>query len=164
MLLAADGELLAAQAPPCALPRPDTYRLADPPIYRACDVTQPARLGGELPRLNFRPSNQAMAARAGCLRAEFAFVVNHDGAVDTATVALVETNYPEYGQAVRATLARLKYEPAELDGVPVRQAVSHVQEGRLTGPGGRVAFAVGRVGAPPPPASAAPSLSLGPCG
>lgn len=94
------------------------------PVYRDCDVDRPARLRGNPPRLNWTPSGSDLVD-GRCFRAEFQFIVDTLGVPDLSTLQAVSSNNGDYAEAVRASLSVLRYEPARLDGRPVRQIVVH---------------------------------------
>lgn len=48
------------------------------------------------------------------------FVININGRVDPATVELIAATHPEFGQAALKGVRKLRFEPARLDGRPVR--------------------------------------------
>lgn len=140
-LAAAVPTLVLAQGRECTEERPDSLTQATPPIHRECDVARPAERQGGHPSLNYRPADVFEVMQAGCLTAEVSFVVNTAGRVEPATVTLVETSYPEFGHVVLATIERLRYRPAQLDGQPVRQLVTYSRSGKAP-----TRFAVRRVG------------------
>jgi hypothetical protein len=96
------------------------------PVYRDCDVDRPANLRGTAPQPAWTPGT-AEAREGRCFRAEFQFVVDTLGVPDLATLQAVAANHTGYAEAVRSTLARLRYEPARLAGRPVRQIVVYRQ-------------------------------------
>ena len=96
------------------------------PVYRDCDVDRPANLRGTAPQPAFTPAT-AEARDGRCFRAEFQFVVDTLGVPDLATLQAVSANHTGYAEAVRSTLTGLRYEPARLDGRPVRQIVVYRQ-------------------------------------
>lgn len=118
-----------AQDAACKTTVPDSLARATPPAYSECQVTRPAERQGEHRTLSFAPSELTQALRMGCLRASVGFVVDVRGRVEEETAALLETNFPEFGRAVLATLGRLRYQPAQLDGQPVRQWTTYHREG-----------------------------------
>ena len=129
----------------CTGTPPDTTMHLALPIYRDCEVDKPAKVRGEEPR----PELSALTTRAprsGCLRAEFEFVVDSLGFVERTTVQPQSGNDRDLESAVSATLGQLRYEPARLDGHPVRQLVIYkVMVGMVT----RVVSSSGPVGLPP---------------
>jgi hypothetical protein len=96
------------------------------PVYRDCDVDRPAHLRGTAPQPAWTPAT-AEARDGRCFRAEFQFVVDTLGVPNLATLQAVSANHTDYAEAVRSTLAGLRYEPARLDGRPVRQIVVYRQ-------------------------------------
>lgn len=51
------------------------------------------------------------------------FVVDANGAVETATISIVASTHPDFAAAVRAVVATAQFEPAMAGGHPVRQLV-----------------------------------------
>ncbi len=96
------------------------------PVYRDCDVDQPARLRGTPPQAAWTPRG-ADLVDGRCLKAEFQFVVDTLGVPDLSTLQAITANHTGYAEAVRATLAGLRHEPARLGGRPVRQIVVYRQ-------------------------------------
>lgn len=100
------------------------------PVYRDCDVDRPARLRGSPPQPAWTPRGSDLVD-GRCFRAEFQFVVDTLGAPDLSTLTAVSSSSTEYGEAVRATLRNLRYEPAILGGKPVRQIVVYRQSAAI---------------------------------
>jgi hypothetical protein len=73
----------------CKTPRPDSLRLAAPPIYRECDVDRRARLRGSAPALFFSPQ-AVTSSRGRCFRASLMFVVGADGVPEMGTVRVYD--------------------------------------------------------------------------
>ena len=96
------------------------------PVYRDCDVDRPAQLRGSPPLPVWTPRG-ADLVDGRCLKAEFQFVVDTLGAPDLSTLQAITASHAGYAEAVRATLAGLRHEPARLEGRPVRQIVVYRQ-------------------------------------
>lgn len=96
------------------------------PVYRDCDVDRPARLRGTAPQPAWTPSSSEMVD-GRCFRAEYQFVTDSLGVPDLTTLQAGSSNNLAYGEAVRATLGALRYEPALLEGRPVQQVVVYRQ-------------------------------------
>lgn len=114
----------AAQKPKrkCTGTPPDSTVHVAVPIYRDCEVDKPAKVRGPEPR----PDISAVVAkgeRHGCFRAEFEFVVDSLGFPELTTVQPHSGNDQDLETAVSVTLGELRYEPARLEGRPVRQVV-----------------------------------------
>jgi len=61
------------------------------------------------------------------MRADFQFVVDTLGVPDIASIRDVTATDVGFQQAVRDVIPRLRYEPALLNGTPVRQVVAYQQ-------------------------------------
>ncbi|MBI5600811.1 MAG: hypothetical protein HY944_04525 [Gemmatimonadetes bacterium] len=61
------------------------------------------------------------------MRADFTFVVDTLGVPDPLTIRDVTATSIDFQQAVRDVIPRLRYEPAQLNGAPVRQIVAYRQ-------------------------------------
>lgn len=94
------------------------------PAYLACQVDREAKPRGIAPRFDWTPS--ASEIRDGnCFRADFQFVVDTLGIPEFATIRDVSATNAGFQQAVRDVIPRLRYFPAQLNGVPVRQLVAY---------------------------------------
>lgn len=94
------------------------------PTYLACQVDREAKPRGTAPRLDWTPA--AGELRDGnCFRADFQFVVDTLGIPEFATIRDVGATNAGFQQAVRDVIPRLRYFPAQLNGVPVRQLVAY---------------------------------------
>lgn len=108
----------------CELSASDSVLARGRPLFRNCAVDRSARFvtnGGTRP--DYRPS----APRTACYSTEVEFVVDATGKPETSTARVARGNDPAFGDAVLATLASWRYEPAIRDGVPVRQIVTSHQ-------------------------------------
>ncbi len=97
----------------------DSLAQLQAPIYRDCDVDEPAALRGADPPLDYRPSTP----RAGCSKVELQFVVDSMGVPEPGVIRLRSGTNPEFEEAVRASVGELRYQPARLSGHAVRQVV-----------------------------------------
>ena len=89
------------------------------PVFRDCNVSTKARQVSAYATPDFRPSGKANA----CYGTELEFVVDADGLVETKSATVVRSTDDQFTEAVLATLGRLRFEPAVLNGVKVRQIV-----------------------------------------
>ena len=90
----------------------------------------------------FRPSSP----RNGCFSADVEFVVDTAGLPEIATARVARATDPQFGEAVLAVVPRWKYEPARVQGRPVRQlVVEHQAVSAIT----RVDVLVPKGGGPP---------------
>lgn len=85
-----------------------------------------AKTRGFEPRLDWQPPLSELRD-GGCYRANYEFVVDTLGFPEIATIRDVSVNNSSFGQAVRDVIPRLRYEPAQLRGAPVRQTVAYQQ-------------------------------------
>ena len=99
-------------------------------VYVACQVDREAKPRGMAPRLEWTPSTSEVRDGA-CFRAEYQFVVDTLGIPEVATIRDVGANSANFQQAVRDAIPRLRYAPAMLDGLPVRQRVSYQQSAAI---------------------------------
>ena len=112
-----------AQARPCTGIAPDSVWLRSGPVYRDCEVEQPAKRRGDAPRLELDPVR--LGPDSACKRVTLVFVVDARGAVELPSVRTTLSDHPELEAAVRATLPQLKYAPARRENRPVRQVVEY---------------------------------------
>jgi len=108
----------------CDLSPSDSVFALGRPVYRACGVDREARLlndGGVRP--DFSPSTM----RSACYSVDLAFVVDSTGRPERSSAQIVRANDRTYAEAVLATIAAWRYEPAVRDGAPVRQIVTSHQ-------------------------------------
>ena len=120
----------------------DSMFLVRGAVYRACDVDVAARVHPTTQHPDIEPTSGA-----GCMSAEFEFVVGTDGIPEGDALRLVSSNNPSFAQAVRRFIPTLRYAPATKDGQPVRQLVHY---------GSMVVTRVSRSGAMPPPPMGTP--------
>jgi hypothetical protein len=123
----------------CALTNRDSSYLASGPVYRDCAVDEKARLLTTNARMDFQPT----ASDNGCLAAEVEFVVDTLGKPEMGSAHIVRATTQAFGEALAAVVPSLKYQPARLAGVPVRQIVSERRSATI----GRVVVPMGS--APP---------------
>ena len=95
-------------------------------VYQACQVDREARQRGSGPRPEWTPSTSELRD-GGCMRADFKFVVDTLGVPEVETIRDVTATNMGFQQAVRDVIPRLRYEPALLNGAPVRQMVAYQQ-------------------------------------
>ena len=116
----ANGDLSASG---CALRPQDSTFFASGPVYRDCAVSTKAVLLTTGVRPDFQPDRQALKSGV-CAVVELDYVVGADGFVEAKTAHVVKTNNPTYADAVVAILPLWRFEPAKLNGAPVRQIIS----------------------------------------
>lgn len=102
----------------CQLGRNDSAFIAGRTLYRDCAVDERARLLTTEIHPDFHPSGGRL-----CYSADLEFVVDTTGLPETRTAHVTRATDPQFGDAVLATLRTWKYEPARLQGRPVRQLV-----------------------------------------
>jgi hypothetical protein len=96
--------------------------MAAGPVFRDCEVDRKAELRGSEPRLPYTPP--ATGSSSGrCYSAELEFVVSAAGEPELSTVRARPANDPDMEQAMRSLLPMRRYQPALLEGRPVRQLV-----------------------------------------
>ncbi len=105
----------------CTLDAPDTAFTKESPVYRDCEVdrviksikpSEPPNRGAGF--LGAIPYGQ-------CMRAGFSFVVDTSGQMELSTVRPRFNNDPQVAEPVLTMLQRSRWEPAQLNGHPVRQ-------------------------------------------
>lgn len=119
-LLLADSAFAQRQRGACTGEPTDSVTMAVTPIYRDCEVDRPAKVRSAI-RPFFRPASSGLGTQ--CYRTELEFVVNAEGRPELDDVRVVSGNSPDLAEAVRAALLSVQYDPAILDGQPVRQRV-----------------------------------------
>lgn len=128
----------------CELAPADSVHLAGGPVYRDCQVDRRARLDARSSRIEMRPpTSPPPAGVPRCLEAEVELVVGVDGRPEQGTWRLVRSTDPSFGDAVLESVPGWHYEPALLDGRPVRQIV---RERRAVA----IVLAAGPTASPPP--------------
>ena len=147
------GGVAAGEVGGCTLRTADSLFVGVVPVFRECAVDRKARLTSPAVTLDYpQPMD-------GCHRAVIEFVVGLDGLAEVATARVVETNSERLAVALLESLPYRRYDPAQIDGLPVRQIV---REERLVGPRRfTVQRSTGGIGAPGAGASAGPSRPLG---
>ena len=115
--------LLTAQKPKrrCNGTAPDSTAMLGGPVYRDCDVDEPAQLLGNQPLPAFDPSMGRV--RSGCLHGDLEFIVDAQGNPELGTVHGRPGNDRDLEEAVMLTIKQLRYRPARLADQPVRQVV-----------------------------------------
>jgi len=122
----------------CALAAADSVYLDGGPVFRDCAVDRKAKMMGT-PRFDFTPQVSANS-RTNCYAVEVQFVVAPDGMPEWRTARFISSNDAGLERAILAALPSWRFEPAQRDGVPVRQIVSQRLSAalvvvRATGPG-----------------------------
>lgn len=95
--------------------------VAQQTVFTADQVTVPATLLGDGGAPRVYPDSLWTAAVPG--RAVAEFVVGEDGRVEAGTVNVASATHPYFAAAVRAALDHAVFNPALLNGKPVRQLV-----------------------------------------
>ncbi|MGQ0703655.1 MAG: hypothetical protein ACT4PM_11040 [Gemmatimonadales bacterium] len=102
----------------------DSALLADGPVYRDCEVSRPAELRTSDFPIDFKPPPAATGGVPGaCYKAGFQFVVDTVGRPELPTLRPLAGNDRALEEALRPGLSQLRYEPARLGGLRVRQIV-----------------------------------------
>jgi hypothetical protein len=109
----------AKRSESCGLRTSDSTFLARGPVYRDCAVDRRATATSTR-NPDFRPPSY----RTTCYYANVEFVVDPTGHVEEGTPRVVSTNETSLGQALLDVVPSWRYEPAQLNGVPVRQIVT----------------------------------------
>jgi hypothetical protein len=131
----------------CALTSRDSTYLGRGPVFRDCAVDEKARLTTSSTRPDFQPA----ASDNGCLAAEVEFVVDTLGIPETGSARVVRATTQPFGEAVVAMVPSLRYEPARLAGMRVRQIVTERRSatvGRVVVPMGQTPTRSGAVRQP----------------
>jgi TonB family protein len=95
--------------------------IAQQTVFTADQVTVPAALLGDGLSPRVYPDSLWTAAVPG--RAVAEFIVGQDGRVEVGTVSIASATHPYFASAVRVALDRAVFNPALLNGKPVRQLV-----------------------------------------
>jgi TonB family protein len=90
-------------------------------VFTADQVTEPAALVSGETRLAVYPDSLWAARIPGRVVAEF--IVGEDGRVESGTIAIASATHPYFAAAVRSALEGVVFNPALLNGKPVRQLV-----------------------------------------
>lgn len=120
--LACAGNTGTAARQRCALQAQDSVYLASGPVYRDCAVDVPARPLGARPAVNYQPTVDRTATRQ-CYEAEVEFVVDAQGVPETRTARITRATEPRLGEALLASIAQWRFQPAQKDGAAVRMIV-----------------------------------------
>lgn len=117
----------------CALLPTDSAFLARGPVYRDCHVDRAARLDPRSVTPEFRSIPRAAPAGVGrCFVAEVEMVVGLDGRPEDGSWRIVRTNEPAFGEAILQSVRAWRFQPAELEGQPVRQIARETQRAMIT--------------------------------
>jgi len=95
--------------------------IAEHTVFTADQVTEPAALISGETRLAVYPDSLWTAGIPGRVVAEF--IVGEDGRVESGTIAIASATHPYFAAAVRSALQGVVFNPALLNGKPVRQLV-----------------------------------------
>jgi TonB family protein len=95
--------------------------IADQTVYTADEVTQPATMRSGEAALPVYPDSLWTAGVSGRVVAEF--VVAADGTIEPGSIDVASATHPYFASAVRAALESAVFNPAQLNGKPVRQLV-----------------------------------------
>ncbi|MGH7471598.1 MAG: hypothetical protein ACRENP_26900 [Longimicrobiales bacterium] len=124
----------------CRLAPQDSVFLANGPVYRDCAVDARAVLLNPNVAIDYRPT---ITSGSRCYEVQLVFVVDARGIPETQSARVVKATEPNLANAVLASLGQFRYQPAQKEGVPVRQIV---QFGRRMS----VGLVAVRSGTPPP--------------
>ena len=86
-------------------------------MFRECAVGTRARSIPTDARADFRPAPGGKS----CYSVEVEFVVDARGYPETRTARVLRTNDQAFAESVMMVMPRWRFEPATVDGVPVRQ-------------------------------------------
>lgn len=109
----------------CAAAPGDSIYTSFTLAYRDCAVTVKAVRLPTTARLDFTPPREA---REACFSAELEYVVGLDGVIERSTARVIRTNSQELANAMMTYLGNVRFEPATLNGVRVRQIVTDRQK------------------------------------
>ncbi len=133
----------------CQIAAPDSVYLATGPVYRDCAVTVRAvRIS-----VGSHPDFREPEPRDGCCSTDVELVVDTLGYPEANSASVVRTNSRALTDALLPTVGTWRYQPATLDGVPVRQIVIQhevVQTRTVVVRSGSMPPSGPPVGAPPP--------------
>jgi hypothetical protein len=115
--------------PNCTLSKDDSLYTIRAPLYRDCAVDQPARLVTS----NVEPDFRVAGTPQACYVAHMEVVVAADGTPEEPTIRVLRANDPQFADAVRTMIPRLRWQPAVRDGVPVRQVVEVTRSAEVRG-------------------------------
>ena len=105
-----------------SIPLAEVERMvAQQTVFTADQVTVPAALLGDGGAPRVYPDSLWTAAVPG--RAVAEFIVGEDGRVEVGTISIASATHPYFASAARAALDRAVFNPALLNGKPVRQLV-----------------------------------------
>lgn len=119
-MAACAGRSGSSRAEACALTESDSTYLALGRVYRDCAVDHRAQVVDRSAHADFQPRPQGLSS---CYTAEIEFVVSASGVPEIEEAKVLRTNDPSFAQAALAAMARWRYKPADIDGLPVRQIV-----------------------------------------
>ncbi len=111
----------------CSPRAADSVYAGATPAYRECAVKTKAQMLQTGVRPDFAPSSGGKS----CYSAEIEFVVDEKGFVETRTARVVRTNDHEFAASMINALPQRRFEPAKLNGVPVRQITSSKQTAQV---------------------------------
>ena len=109
-----------AGSAPCAMRAEDSVYARGRPVYRDCAVQRQAKLIPNNIAMDFNP----VPSSTTCYSAEVEFVVDASGMYEAGTARVVRASSQSFAEAIVAVLPRYKFDPAMVDGVPVRQITS----------------------------------------
>jgi hypothetical protein len=117
---------LDGQSRDCRKEKADSAHAVALGVHRGCEVDRSARLQSDM---RVRPMD--LDARIQCHKVALDFVVDTLGIPEVQTARLISTNSDGLAEAVRAALGSLRYRPAQLDNLPVRQLVLYEMKMRV---------------------------------
>lgn len=116
---AAGASQTAASASSCDRSDQDKRTTPHQPLYQGCAVDVQAVPPADALRPTFEPDRRT----AFCYSVMLEVAVNANGNPEMETLRVVRTTHPSFARAVSAVVPGMKFEPARLGGVPVRQLV-----------------------------------------
>ena len=136
----------ATSGPKCGLAAADSVYAKRGPVYRDCAVEHRAVALDRSAHGDFNPISPTRGGQS-CYSAEIEFVVDTTGTPETETATVVHTNNADFAAAALTAIGRWRYQPAIIQGVPVRQIVREKQVMAVT----VVAVPMGQPPRPPSP-------------
>ena len=107
----------APDGSPCALRAQDSVYARAVPVYRDCSVRTQAKLLTPQVAPDWNPA----PGGATCYSAEVEFVVDANGMYEPGTARVVRASSQPFAESIVAVLPKYKFDPATIDGLPVRQ-------------------------------------------
>jgi hypothetical protein len=111
----------ASSSSPSSCDRSDQDKRTTPhqPLYQGCAVDVQAVPPADALRPTFEPDRRT----SFCYSVMLEVAVNTNGIPEMETLRVVKTTHPSFARAVSAVVPGMRFEPARLGGVAVRQLV-----------------------------------------